>query len=71
MATTIQLELKFGTLSGVKTWTFNNAESSVVVDDVKTLMDTMITNGSIYKYPPMTKESARLITKIEEPLNIS
>lgn len=65
MATT-SLILKFGTMSGVKTWTFSNIDEAEATEaNVKTLMNTMITNGTIYKYPPLQKESATL-RKVEE-----
>lgn len=65
------LKLKFGTMSGEKTWTFNNIDPNAAVADVKTLVQTMIANGSIYKYPPLTASSATLVTTTEAeiPLN--
>lgn len=62
-----KLQLKFGTASGVKTWTFNYAKADASTASIRTLADTMIANGSIYKNPPLTKESAELITtKVEQ-----
>lgn len=61
MASTTKLQLKFGTMSGVKTWTFGYMQSALSANDVNAAMDAMITNGSIYKYPPLTKDSATLV----------
>lgn len=69
MATT--LRLKFGTMSGVKTWSFNNADTDVTSAQVKALADAMIANGDIYKYPPMTKESAEIVVTTTTPIDIS
>lgn len=57
-----KLQLKFGTTSGTKTWTFNYAKSGATVEQIQALANTMIENGSIYQYPPLTKESAEIIT---------
>ena len=65
------LILRFGTMSGEKNWTFSEVDSDTPPATVKTLMDTMITNGSIYKYPPMTKISAKLRTVTEDEYDIS
>lgn len=59
------LYLKFGTTSGEKTWKLSNFDTTTTTQQVKTLMDTMITNGSIYKYPPLTKVSAKVQTVTE------
>lgn len=71
MASGRVLKLKFGTMNGEKTWTLKNVQEEVAPAKVKTLMDTMVTNGSIYKYPPLTKVSATLVTTTEEeyPVN--
>lgn len=59
-----KLQLKFGTMSGTKTWNFNYGSTSASADAINNLMSTMITNGSIYKYPPLTKDSAKLIQTV-------
>lgn len=58
---TTALKLKLGTTAGVKTWTFNYAKSNATTANIKALADAMITNGSIFRYPPLTKESAQII----------
>ena len=71
MASTTKLRLKFGTMSGTKTWNFNYAETTQSASAVKTLMSTMITNGSIYKYPPLTAESAEVVQTTSTSVDIS
>lgn len=68
---TAQLKLVFETMAGEKTWTFKNANPSATVSDVKNLMDTMITNGSIYKYPPLTKVSATAVVTTTTEYDLS
>ena len=67
---TSKLVLKFGTLSGEKTWSFNNAKSDVATSSVKSFIQTMITNGSIYTYPPMTAKSAKIVTTSEDIIDL-
>lgn len=55
------LKLVFETMGGRKTWSFKRADTEATTAQVKNLMDTMITNGSIYKYPPMEKVSATMV----------
>lgn len=61
MADTYKLQLKFGTMSGVKTWSFSNAKSGLTADAVQEAANVMIANGSIYKYPPLTLDSAKIV----------
>lgn len=70
MATTTKLQLKFGTMSGVKTWTFANADPNVTSAKVKSLVNAMIAYGDLYKYPPLTAESAKLVTTSETSISI-
>lgn len=65
MASSQKLQLKFGTIDGVKTWNFNYAKTSPPVSQVKTLMNAMITNGSIYKYVPLEARSAAIVITTE------
>lgn len=71
MASGTKLQLKFGTAYGEKTWTFNYAKSNASSQNVNTLMDTMITNGSIYRYPPLSKVSAKLVVTSETDISVS
>lgn len=58
MAIVTVLKLKMGTLSGVKTFTFKYAKSNVTSEQVRTLAQALITNGSIYASPPQVLQSA-------------
>lgn len=73
--TTKKLQLKFGTAFGTKTWTFSNVGSSITASgskaQIKTLMQTMITNGSIYKYPPLALDSANVIETTTGEVDLS
>lgn len=70
MANSTKLVLKFGTASGVKTWTYNYAKSNATTVNIRALMDGMITNGSVYQYPPLTKESAEIVTTSTTPVDV-
>lgn len=61
MASGNKLQLKFQTMHGVKTWTFSHMDENATTQQVKDLINSMIANGSIYQYPPLTVESAKLI----------
>lgn len=71
MTQTTSLILKFGTMSGEKTWTYKYANSSATTAQVKALMQAMITNGSIYKYPPLQANSAQVTTTTKDYIDIS
>lgn len=47
------------------------ADDEVEASDVQTLMQTMITNGSIFSVPPVTAKSAKLITTTETDISLS
>lgn len=70
MAITYKLQLKFGTGSGEKTWSFSCAKQSPPAASVKALMNTMITNGSIYKFPPLEMHSATIVTTTENSISL-
>ena len=71
MASGAKLQLKFGTLSGVKTWSFSYADTEVTQSDVVTAMQAMIDNGSIYQYPPLTADSAKIVITTESDFDVS
>lgn len=60
MPSNIKLILRFGTTSGEKNFTYSYADDDVAANNVKTAMQTMITNGDIFKYPPLTAISAKV-----------
>lgn len=71
MASGTQLILRFGTTSGEKNFTYNYGDDDASPADVKNAMNTMIANGSIYKYPPLTIISAksRITTEVDFDLS--
>lgn len=71
MASSAKLQLKFGTLSGVKTWSYSYADTEVTQQQVTTVMQAMINNGSIYKYPPLTADSAKVVVTTETDFDVS
>lgn len=71
MASYQKLVLRFGTTSGEKSFSYNYANDDVDPADVKTAMNTMITNGSIFKYPPMTIISAKVQIQSEYDIDVN
>lgn len=65
MANSQKLQLKFGTIDGVKTWNFNYAKTSPSLTQVKSVINAMLTNGSIYKYVPLEARSAAIVVTTE------
>lgn len=57
---TATLKFTVGTLSGTKTMNFRLAKTNVSQAAVKSFAETLVENGSIYRYPPMTVEKAVL-----------
>lgn len=68
---TAKIQFTFGTLAGAKTWTFSNADSDATDSAVKNAAQVMIANGSIYKYPPLTAESAKIVITTEKIFDLS
>lgn len=71
MADGTVLKLVFETGYGQKTWSFKNANPSATTTAIKSAMETMITNGSIYKYPPLAKVKAELQTTTTTGIDVS
>lgn len=71
MAAGTKLQLVFGTASGQKTFSYNYANASASTASVKLLMSTMIANGSVYKYPPLTAVSAKFQITTESEVDLS
>lgn len=59
MAAGSKLILRFGTASGEKNFSYNYGDDDASTQDIQAAMNAMITNGSIYKYPPLTIISAK------------
>lgn len=55
------LKMYFDTMGGPKTWSFKHAKADASSSLVQALGQTMITNGSIYKYPPLQFTGAEMV----------
>lgn len=71
LATKNKLKLVFATATGNHTWNFSNIDGSINSTRVNALMDTMIANGSVYKYIPLTKVSATFERVTETEIEIT
>lgn len=71
MAAGTKMLLKFGTASGEKTFTYNYGNREALASDVKQAMQTMIANGEIFKYPPLTIVSAKAQVTSETEFDLS
>lgn len=71
MAAGTKLILRFGTTSGEKNFTYNYGNAEATALSVKTAMQAMIDNGSIFKYPPLTMISAKAQVTSETEFNLS
>lgn len=70
MAVKLVLEFRDATATSRK-WSFGNADQDVTRTNVKALMDAMIANGSIYKYPPVSKVSAQIVKTTTDEIDVS
>lgn len=71
MAAGTKLKMVFETGFGQKTWTFNYAKPDVTAQNVRTLAQVMIDNGTVYEYPPLQAVSASLETTTVSQLDLS
>lgn len=72
MARTYKLVLDFLTAAEKTTrFTYNYADANNEASDVTTLMNAIITNGSIFKNVPVTKKAAKLVATEETAYNIA
>ena len=71
MAAGSKVILRFGTSSGEKNFTYNYGDASTSGSDVKAAMNTMIANGSIFKYVPLTIISAKVQVTSETEFDLS
>lgn len=71
MAAGTKLIMRFGTTSGEKNFTYNYGNSSVSSSTVVSAMDAFISNNSIFKYPPLTKISAKFQVTTETTIPLS
>ena len=70
MASGTKLQIRCGTSSGEKTWTFNYAKSNATTANIRALAQALVENGSIYKYPPLVANSAKLIVTSETSIDL-
>ena len=72
MATVCRLVLEFQDSYGdTIVHTFPSAKAGVTAAQVKNLMDTIISNGSIFKNVPATKVSAKIVITSENNFSLS
>lgn len=71
MASGVALKLKFDTMSGSRTWTYNHASPSATTAQVKAAAQAMIDNGSVYQNVPIKLVSAIQVTTSESSYDIS
>lgn len=71
MASVTKLSLEFVDEDGAKmSRSYNYANPSVTGTQVKTLMNSMITNGSIFNTPPAIIKGAYLITTDKNAIDL-
>lgn len=71
MASSTKIVFRFGTTSGEKNFTYNYGNDEVSGATVKATMNTMIANGSIFRYPPLTIISAKTVITTESDIDVS
>lgn len=71
MASGTSLKLKFDTMRGSRTWTYKYFDASTTAQQVKTLGQAMIDNGSIYEAVPVALVSAIQVTTAESAYDLS
>lgn len=57
-----KLVMKFDTAAGQKTWSYDYVNPTSSSNNLKAVADAIITNGSIYQYPPLALVSMELQT---------
>ena len=72
MATTNKLELTFLSNTGTTiTMNFPYADPNVSDNDVKALMNVIVSNGDVFEKQPVSIKSARVVTTTEQTLNVT
>ena len=72
MAEGTKLQLKFEAADGRDvTFNYNYAKPSATAGQVKALMQSMITNNTIFERPPVAMKSAKTITTTETAYDLS
>ncbi len=70
MAESTKLKLKFDTMSGSRTWTFNDAKASATTEQVKALGSTMIANAQLFTSQPVKLTDARIVETTESAYDL-
>lgn len=69
---THKLIIAYATVDGTKrSFTYNYASPYVSASTVSSLCEALLTNASIFAYPPAEIISAKLVTTVEEDIDIS
>ena len=72
MAAGTTLVLEFGDDNGNSVFfSYNYANPDALVSDIKTLMNTIIANGSIFKKNPVSIKSAKAVRTSESEFDLS
>lgn len=71
MASGSKLILRFGTTSGEKNFTFNYGDEESTSANIKALGAAIISNGSIFRFVPLTFISAKVEVTTTTEFNIS
>ena len=71
MAAGTKLVLRFGTMMGEKNFSYNYGDEEADTSDIKAAMQAIITNGSIFRNPPLTPISAKCVVTSETEFDIS
>lgn len=72
MAATTKLVMTFtGTNNNDVTLSYNYAKSDASTANIKSLIQGIITNGSIFSNPPVSAKEAKLITTTETEVDLN
>lgn len=71
MATTTKLVLKMGTTGGAKNYSFNYADDTTSSATVKSAVQAIITNGTLFNPQPVNCSGAKFVTTTETEVDIS
>lgn len=67
-----KLVLTFKCASGdSKSFSYAHAKNNITTSQVKTVVNALITNGSIFADAPLSAISAKIVTTTEEPFDLS
>lgn len=72
MAAGTKIVFSFGNASGnTVNYSYNYGNASALASDIRTAMNTMITNGVIFKNPPVTIIGAKAVVTTETEFDLS